>query len=206
MTSSTTTTSPKNCSIILVMFYTSDIPRVTSSSWPTSWRRPPTRPSRSSTPRRAVPARAAWARRRASSFWRRRPRRPSRCPRRPARPSRLAAPGRACAGYRRGAAEAARRWRAASTSTPSARRRAVAMECCHWPSQEEHCIASTRRAGGRRDGDQARTRRARGFGNLSFAFFAGLAAGFFAPAGLGDLGVFGLGFDGFVPPTHSPLS
>ena len=72
--------------------------------------------------------------------------------------------------------------------------------------QEEHCIASTRRAGRRRVDDQARTRRARGFGNLSFAFFAGLAAGFFAPAGFGDLGVFGLGLDGFWPPTHSPLS
>ena len=67
-------------------------------------------------------------------------------------------------------------------------------------------VRAARRAGGRRDGDQARTRRARGFGNLSFAFLAGFAAGFFAPAGFGDLGVFGLGFTRFVPPTHSPLS
>ena len=188
-----------------VSFTHRDIPRVRSSSWPTSWRRPPTRPSRSSTPRRAAPARAAWARRRASFSWRRRPRRPSRCPRRPARPSSLAAPGRACAGYRRGLPK---------RLSPTACRvdfhaiGATSRRSNEAPRHREHGIASTptRDAQARRDGDQARTLRARGFGNLSFAFFAGLAAGFFAPAGLGDLGVFGLGFDGFVPPTHSPLS
>ena len=41
------------------MFYRRDIP--SPSSWPTCRRRPPTRPSRSSTPRRAVPARGLGA-------------------------------------------------------------------------------------------------------------------------------------------------